>query len=312
MKTITALLTDVLIVGGGPAGLSCALSLARGGRSLILCDDKRPRNKNVDAIRNLPGHEGMSPADYRSMLKQSLCTYDQISLKDVSVISIKRGDGVFISSLSNGESVCSKRVVLAEGLVDILPEIKGLEEMWGKFVFHCPYCHGYENVGREFGVLASNKKAIQLIRLLRGLTDNISVFTNDQEIFNEYEMLEFRNSDMRVFTGKIDQLSIINSKLNGVMLENNELVKCNTLFVQNEVRPRSSLGIELGCKIGEGGIYEVTPEGESSQKGVYCAGDVGSKSHSVIMATAVGSHVGICVNADLLRGIFRKELEDAN
>jgi thioredoxin reductase len=304
MKIKNDYIFDVLIVGGGPGGLSCALSVARGGRNLVLCDDHRPRNKNAEGIRNLPGHEGINPTKYLELLKQGLRCYDHVDFRDFKVTSIKKEIFFFVSTLENSESIRSRKVVIAEGVEDILPDIPGLKELWGKYVFHCPYCHGYENVGKDFGVLITNRKSIQMIRLLKGLTDSIILFMNDCSIFTEKELEEFRSRDMKVFAGKVNSLMTEEKKLVGVKLENNEVVKCDTLFIQNEVKPRSRLGQQLGCTLLENGVYEVDGDGQSNVEGVYFAGDVGTPHHSVIMASAVGSHVGICVNAHLLENMF--------
>lgn len=303
-KEKDAFIHDVLIVGGGPGGLSCALSIARGGRTLVICDDNKPRNINASGIRNLPGHEGIAPLEYLKILRRSFDNYPQVSLKNHKVTAIHKSHEVFVSVLDNGECLTSKSIVLAEGVEDILPEIPGLREMWGTSVFHCAYCHGYENVGKEFGILVSNRKSVQMIRLLKGLTGNISIFTNGNIFFEEDELEDFRKLDMRVFDGFIRSLECTNSTLSGINLDNDEFVAIDTLFIQNSTRPRSDLGIKLGCKLNEDNAYLVDNDGRSNVEGVYFAGDAGTKNHSVIMASAVGSHVGICVNADLLKSML--------
>jgi thioredoxin reductase len=301
MEKLEKNIVDVLIVGGGPGGLSCALSIVRGGRKIIICDDNNPRNKNAECIRNLPGHEGINPLDYLKLLKKGFDNYPDADIKNNKVISIEKKENEFITILDNKEIILSKKVVIAEGVKDILPDIPGVRELWGTSVFHCAYCHGYENIGKEFGILVSNRKSVQMIRLLKGLTGNISIFTNGSDIFEEDELAEFRNLNMQIFAGKILSLKAENKKLTDIILENEESVKCDTLFIQNSVRPKSQLGVDLGCKLGDDGTYIVDEDGHSNIPGVYFAGDVGSKHHSVIMASAVGSHVGICVNADILK-----------
>lgn len=306
MKNEQEILYDVLIVGGGPGGLSCALSIARGGeRTILICDDGRPRNRNAEGIHNLPGHEGIPPKDYLDLLRNGLLNYPHVVFENKSVVEIEKIDPSFISTLEDGRKVQSRKVVLAEGLIDILPEIPGIKELWGRSVFHCAYCHGYENVGKEFGILVSNRKSIQMIRLIKGLSGNISIFTNGKVIFEEHELAEFRQMDMRIFNGSITSLKMTkDQKLAAINLLNFESVICDTLFIQNKTKPRSLLGSNLGCEMLEDGTYYVDGDGQSNVGGVYFAGDVGSKYHSVIMASAVGSHVGICVNAHIMKNKF--------
>lgn len=304
VKNVEKTTCEVLIVGGGPAGISCALSIARGGGSLVLCDDKNPRNKNSKLIRNIPGHEGIEPKTYLEFLSQGIEKYQKVILKEVRVVDIQKNNNSFISILSNDEIIESLRIVIAEGVTDILPDIPGMESLWGKSIFHCAYCHGYENLNKRFGLLVKNEKAMQMVRLLWGLNSNLVIFSNEHDVFNEEDLKNIKSRDIPLFNQKIAGLKEVEGCLQSVILNNQEEISCDTLFIQNEIRPRSLLGKKLGCKEDGRGIYVVDEDGKSNVEGVYFAGDIASHNQSVIMASALGSHVGICVNADLMREAF--------
>lgn len=179
-------------------------------------------------------------------------------------------------------------------MTDILPDIPGMESLWGKSIFHCAYCHGYENLNKRFGLLVKNEKAMQMVRLLWGLNSNLVIFSNEHDVFNEEDLKNIKSRDIPLFNQKIAGLKEVDGCLQSVILNNQEEILCDTLFIQNEIRPRSLLGKKLGCK----------EDGKSNVEGVYFAGDIASHNQSVIMASALGSHVGICVNADLMREAF--------
>ncbi len=301
---------EVLIVGGGPAGISCALSIARGGGSLVICDDKKPRNENSKHISNIPGLEGIAPKEYLELIGLDLKKYQKVISKEGQVVAIEKKNNLFISSLSNNEVIKSRRVVIAEGVIDQLPDIPGLRALWGKSVFHCAYCHGYENINKKFGLLVKNEKGMQMVRLLWGLNSNLVIFSNGHEIFNEHDLFELKKRNIPLFHEKVLRLIESDEKLQGVILDNQNEIPCDKLFIQNEVKPRSDLGKKLGCKEDGKGIYKVNEDGMSSVEGVYFAGDVGSHNQSVIMASALGSHVGICVNADLMREVFNGGIKE--
>lgn len=299
---------DALIVGGGPAGLSCALTLARGGRSVVLCDDGHPRNAKARVMNNFPGADGVNPAEFLEKIRKDLEFYPQINLIKSTVVDIFQGGDFFESHLFDGKIIHSKKLVLAEGLVDELPDIPGMEEGWGRSVFQCPYCHAYEQSGEGIGILADPDTLFHVTTLLLGLTEDIIVFTNGKKFLNikDKEILDFR--DIKIVEEKVHSLVMDDDRLIGLELEDGIIIERKALFIKPETRVRSDLGVRLGCKKNERGTYDTDELCRSCVRGVFIAGDESSKEHSVLIACASGSKAGLNLNLELLDEEFHKSI----
>ena len=300
-------LLDAVIVGGGPAGLSCALTLARGGRQVALFDDGHPRNERALVMNNFPGLDGISPADFLIKIRKNLDFYPEVQLINTSVIEIVKENNQFLSTLTDGRVFKSKKLVLAEGMVDILPDIPGIKEGWGRSVFQCPYCHGYELKGEGIAILADEKTIFHITTLLLGLTQDIIVFTNGKKFLNEEDkkILELKN--VQIIEEKVVALKMEGDQLKCVLLESGTCIKRKALFIRPETRIRSDFGCRLGCKILKDGTFQTDENCKGNIKGVFIAGDINSKMHSVLLACADGSKAGLNLNLEILEEEFHRE-----
>lgn len=147
-------LHDALVIGGGPAGLQAALTLARVHREVVLVDDDRPRNSMSAHMHNVISLDGSPPAEFRAQGRRDLAAYDTVTLLDDAVRSLDRTDDGFLAHTESGAELRARRVVLATGVRDELPDVPGLAELWGTLVHHCPFCHGHELAGGRIGLLA--------------------------------------------------------------------------------------------------------------------------------------------------------------
>lgn len=299
---------DALIVGGGPAGLSCALTLARGGREVIVCDEGHPRNERAQVMHNFPALDGINPSDFLKRIKNDLRKYKEVQIVDSLVVEISREKNIFISRFENGSVIKSKKVVLAEGLKDHLPDIPGLKDGWGRSVFQCPYCHAYEYKGDGIGILADEKTVFHVAKLLFGLTQDLVVFLNGKKFLNEEDKAVLVTKGVVIHEEKVESLVMDGDRLAGIKLTNNQVVPRKVLFIKPESRIRSYLGIRLGCRINEGGTFETDENCKSCVHGVYIAGDSSSKMHSVLLACAEGSKAGANVNLEILEEEFQKQI----
>lgn len=278
---------DIVILGGGPAGLSAALTAARGNRSILVIDSGQARNAPADHMMNFPSREGIPPLDFRNMIKKDLVKYPHIHFRDGRVESIVKTDDGFLV-----DQVHAKKVLLAHGVKDILPPIEGLKELFGKSIFHCPYCHGYEHSGAPMGVVASAQFAPHLGHLVKGLTNDVVIFTDGGDLAS------FPGA--KVYNHKIEAFLKVRTKLVGVKLSNGEVIKRDYLFMKFEQKLSSELGIKLGCEITEHGHYKINEMGETTVPGIFAAGDCASPKQSVLMACASGQMAGAAMNAKIL------------
>jgi thioredoxin reductase len=284
--------TDVAIIGGGPGGLTAALTLGRAGRKVVVFDDNKGRNFPTEHMMNFPSRDGTPPLKFREQIKSDLLKYPEVSFKNERVNDIRKLERGF---LLNG-SVEASKILLAHGVTDILPDIYGLREAWGKNVFHCPYCHGHEFKSKKIGVIVDIPHyADHMIPLLLGLSSDVTVFTNSNAVEIPAQLkkyIVYHPERVRSFTdGKVE-------------LEDGKTVPINGLVIRPPQRLSTDLGVKLGCELTETGHYKVDSESMTNVPGVYAAGDVVDPRQSVLNACAYGQKAGAFMNFAILRERF--------
>lgn len=280
---------DVAIIGGGPAGLSGALTLARGNRSVSVFDDNQPRNAPADHMMNFPSRDGTPPLEFRNLIKEDLKKYPKVEFNSERILEIKKNESGFILN----EVIQVKKILLAHGVKDILPQIPGMKELFGKSIFHCPYCHGYEYLNEPMGLIGGGEYADHMSVLLKGLTNDIVIFS-DGVAMGEYP-------GIKVYTEKIEAFIHEGEKLKGVKLANGEVVLRSYLFYRPDQKLSSDIGIKIGCELTEMGHYKINEFGGTSIEGVWAAGDNMTPMQSVVMACAAGSKAGAMINFEILK-----------
>lgn len=279
---------DVAIIGGGPAGLSAALTLARGNRSVLVFDDNQPRNAPAAHMMNFPSRDGTPPNEFRLLIKADLKKYSKVEFIQERVQDIQRNENGFLLD----EKIQVKKILLAHGVKDIFPEIPGMKELFGKAIFHCPYCHGYEHTDEPMGMIGGKEYADHMSVLLKGLSKDLVLFSNGAEV-GEYP-------GIKVYTDKIESFIYEGEKMKAVKLITGEIVKRSYLFYRPDQKLSSDLGVKLGCELTEMGHYKVSDIGLTTQPGVFAAGDNMIPMQSVIIACAAGSKAAAMMNYEIL------------
>ncbi len=293
---------DVLILGGGAAGLSAAMAIGRLGQSALVCDDDRPRNAPAAHMNNFPSRDGLSPVEWRAQVRSELKKYDSISFYSGSVTTIERRESEFEATLSDDSKRKFHRIVLANGISDQLPAVPGLRERWGRSVFHCPYCHGFEVRALKLGLVANGKLAEHLGPMIASLSSELILFTNGPSQLTP----DFRNQLSQKRIALIESPIANLTDKASVVLEDGLSVKRDALFWA-PVLPfqlKSSLGERLGCELTELGLYKVDAMGKTTVPGVFAAGDAANPMHSVLMAAASGQMAGAAAISELLHQRF--------
>lgn len=279
---------EVAIIGGGPAGLSGALTLARGNRTVLVFDDGQPRNAPADHMMNFPSRDGMPPGEFRRLIKEDLKKYPKVEFVQERVTSAVRNENGF---LLNGKIQVAK-ILLAHGVKDIFPDIPGMKALFGKSIFHCPYCHGYEHVNEPMGMIGGKEYADHMSVLLSGLSNDLVLFTNGAEA-GEYP-------GIKVYTSQIESFIHEGEKLKGVKLVSGEIIERSYLFYRPDQKLSCDIGIQLGCELTEMGHYKVNEFGFTTVPGVWAAGDDMTGMQSVVIACAAGSKAGAMINFEIL------------
>jgi thioredoxin reductase len=295
---------DVIVVGGGPAGLSAALMLGRCCRTVVVFDAGRPRNAAARGVNGFLTREGMAPAELLASAREQLARYRTVELRRTAICDVGRTDRGFTVTPSQGPALACRKLVLATGVVDELPDIPGVADLWGRSVFPCPYCDAYEVRGQALGVLGDGERAATLARVLTTWSEDITVFTAaPDEIAGELLSLLGRRG-VRFVAERVLGLEAEQGALVRVRLDGRAPVPCRALFVSGGQHQRSPLIQRLGCAIDERGIAE-TGECESTNvPGLFVVGDASRDVQLVVMAAAEGAQAACEINRQLSREAF--------
>src|SRR5690348_13551633 len=210
---------DVVVVGGGAAGLSAALVLGRARRRVVVVDGGAPRNAPASHMHGFLSRDGMPPADLLAMGRDEAAAYG-VEFISGDVVSIDPG---FSIALAGGEALTARRLLLATGATDELPSIPGLRERWGKDFLHCPYCHGWEVRDQPLGVLGTGTASVEHAQLIREWSDDLIFFTHTYGV-TETERGQLEARGIRIVDGEVRGLAVENDRLKGVVLGNGRIV----------------------------------------------------------------------------------------
>jgi thioredoxin reductase len=306
---------DVVVIGGGAAGLNGALMLARSRRSVLVVDAGAPRNAPATAVHGLLGRDGMPPAELLERGRDEVRRYGgQVTAGEV--VAAARPDGLFTLTLAGGRAVRARRLLVATGLADELPDVAGLRERWGRDVLHCPYCHGWEVRDQAIGVLASGPRSVHQALLFRQLSDDVMFFSHTAPPLPEAEAAQLAARGVRVVGGPVASLVISADRLAGVRLGDGTVVPRAVMAVSSRMVARAGALAALGLRAvehpsGMGSHIPADFAGRTEVPGVWAAGNVTDLSAQVGAAAAAGATAGAVINADLVEEETRQAVAAA-
>ncbi|RJL27251.1 NAD(P)/FAD-dependent oxidoreductase [Bailinhaonella thermotolerans] len=295
---------DVVVAGGGAAGLSGALMLARSRRSVLVIDAGAPRNAPAEGVHGLLGREGVSPAELLERGRAEVRGYGGHVVTG-EIADVTREDEGFAVSLAGGRTVRARRLLVATGLVDELPDIPGLRERWGRDVVHCPYCHGWEIRDQAIGVLALGPMAVHQALLFRQLSDDVVFFAHTAAGLPAEDAERLAARGIPVIEGEVTALEVAGDRLTGVRLSDGRVIPRQAVAAGARMRPRAGFLAGIGLSPAEhpSGAGEHIPAdaaGRTAVPGVWAAGNVTDLSAQVGASAAAGALAGAHINADLI------------
>jgi thioredoxin reductase len=290
---------DVLIVGGGPAGMNAALVLGRGRRDVVLCDDGKPRNAPATEMHGFITRDGYSPRALKSSARDDLAAYETVEIMDERVIRLSR-EGAFAASLESGRTVRARRVLLATGMRDDLPPIAGIDERWGRSVFVCPHCDGWEFRDRRIGVFGAPEDSVGLAQELRRWSPQLVAFGLDPEGLDRERAAWIRATGVVCHRSPPVALVGADGTLETVVLADGTRASCDVLFLCAALVQRSELPAALGCALAGNGHVIVDDEHRTSVEGVYACGDMCTPIHQVVVAAADGARAAIAIDGAIV------------
>ena len=300
---------DVIVVGGGAAGLSGAMALARSRRSVLVIDDAMPRNAPAEGVHNYLTRDGVPPGELSAIGRQEVAGYGgEIVTGTVTTARRNSDSSDFTVELADGTAYQGRRLLVTTGLTDVLPDVPGLAERWGKDVLHCPYCHGWEVRDQAIGVLATSVMALHQVQLFRQLSDDVTLFLHTAPELTDDQWEELAARGISVVQGKVEQVEVENDKLTGIRLEGGTVIPRQALAIQTTMRARADFLADLGLEtvvretngITIGTVVPVDARGATEVPGVFAAGNVTDPMAQVMSSAAAGLMTGAGMNFDLI------------
>lgn len=292
---------DVVIVGAGPAGLSAALMLGRCRRTVLLCDTGRPRNRASQAMHGYLTRDGIPPREFLAIARAQLQQYSTVELRDVEVVDAQCRDGRFMATLAGGAEVSSRKLLLATGVVDNLPAVAGIDDLYGRSVFHCPYCDAWEVRDQPLAIYGRGEKGLGLSLELTAWSRDLILFTDGDAGIDRKGRSRLERYGIQLREERVERIEGRDGVLQSVVLAGGDEVPRRALFFTLGQEQCSPLAIRLGCDINEKGTVATGKYETTHLKGLYVAGDASRKVQWVVVAAAEGAEAAFAINTDLIK-----------
>lgn len=300
---------DVIIVGGGPAGLNAAVVLGRCKRKVLLFDTMQYRNRHSHGMHNYLTRDDILPADFIDLCHRETEKYGVQILKRKIVRARKNEEALFVVKDEQETIYYSKKLLIATGLSDNVPEIKGFKEFYGKAIFHCPYCDGWEVRDRKLGVYARDKDGSELALALKGWSDQVTLYTDGKGKLKLKQKEFLRANNIEIVSLKIDSVEGNKETLEKVVFKNGESRPCDALFFVNGYMQQCNLAETFDCEMSKKGVIVTNRFQQTTTPGLFVAGDADKDMHFVVVAAAEGAKAGVIINKELQKEISVERLK---
>ena len=293
---------DVIVIGAGPAGLSAALMLGRSRRRVLVCDTGKPRNAASRAMHGFLSRDGMPPREFLKISREQLARYETVELRDIEVTSAECRDSLFHVTLADGSELQCRKLLIATGVVDHLPEIPGFRELYGTSVFHCPYCDGWEVRDRPLAIYGRGERGLGLSLELTGWSRDLVLCTDGPSEISADGLARLQRHRIGV---REDRLVRLEPRSGGnearlVFASGDPLDRCAVFFTTGQEQ-RSELANRLGCVMTDKGTVSTGKYETTHLKGLYVCGDASRAVQWVVVAAAEGAEAAFAINTDLLK-----------
>jgi thioredoxin reductase len=299
---------DVIIIGGGPAGISAATVLTRSRRSVVIIDEGNQRNLRSHGLHNFITRDGILPPDFLRLATEELSHYPVNFVRSYAKKAAKIDDGFLVTD-SSGENFLAKKLLLCTGVTDTIPDVPGMRELWGCAVFHCPFCDGYECKDEPIGLYAQKKNGYGMAIALKHLSKKVTLFTDGAFYLKPFQKKALEEQGINVVTRRVARLLYDHTTLHGVELTNGAQFKCTAMFTHHGLRVNRILVDQLGCLCTKKGEAITNRHQQTNVPGVYVAGDASIDMHFAVVAAAEGVKAAVTVHNDLLQEENREALK---
>ncbi len=296
---------DVAIVGGASAGLAAALTLGRTNRTTVVFDTGEPRNKPAAHAHNMFTRDGTPPMELLAIGRQQLLQYSSVELHNERVVSAEKSGNRFTIETASNSVYSVRRVILATGVRDILPDIPGMSGLWGSKIVHCPYCHGWELRNTPVALIANGDAALHLATLVRNLNSDLVVLTNGASTINTEKQEVLVRKGIRVIETPIAEIIDDSEGIRIALADGSTLHRAAAYARAATLQFNSQLAVQLGCELTEAGSVQVDDMQQTTVPGVFAVGDLSHPGlHQVAIAASGGHKAGAMCNSQLCEEDF--------
>jgi thioredoxin reductase len=292
---------DCVIVGAGPAGLNAALVLGRCRRNVLVCDSGEPRNARSRGVNGFLTRDGCTPADLRRIGERELESYPSVEVRQIEVTDVDKVEHGFDVELAGGERVETRKLLLATGLRDDLPDIPGFHELWGHGVHHCPYCDGWENRDRPLAIYGKGHDGSGLALEMTPWSRDLVLCTDGPSELDDHGRERLDRNGIGLIEDPVERLEGGEDGLEAVHFATGRVLPRRALFLMLGPCTMSPLVKKLGCELTEKGAVETYAYEKSNIPGVYVAGDASRRVNFAIVAAAEGAMAAFSINTELLK-----------
>src|SRR6266545_5346558 len=291
---------DVIIVGAGPAGLNAALMLGRSLRHVLVCDTGKPRNAASRAMHGFLTRDGIPPLEFLRLGREQMAQYDTVEIRDAEVTSAECVSGRFEVTLHDGTRLSSRKLLIATGVTDNLPDIPGFHELYGRSVFHCPYCDGWEVRDQPLAIYGRGARGLGLSLELTGWSRDLVLCTDGPSELSADDLARLDRHGITLRDDRVVRLEG-DDGLERIVFATGDPLARRALFFTTGQTQQSQLARRLGCEIGDKGTVRTGKYESTHLKGLYVAGDASRLVQWVIVAAAEGAEAAFAINTDLLK-----------
>lgn len=290
---------DVVIIGGGPAGLNASLVLGRARKRVLVIDNQKPRNWVTQATHGFLTRDGVSPSEFRQFAKEEIAAYPSVQFASDTVTDITGREGEFVITTEKRGQYDAKKILFAVGKKDKPLDINGLAEVYGKSAFVCPYCDGWELRDQELVIIVRAENALHMAKLISGWTAHYSLCIHGNDSLQQDHMQELTRHHVKVYDTPIHRIVSEEGTVSAVELADGTCIPCTGIFFQPTLQTGSDLPRMLGCELMETGTIIVDAQGKTTVPGVFSAGDAASELYQAITAASHGALTAVSINSEL-------------